>query len=445
MICPSCGREIPDDVDICPYCTANLKRRVEIKKIYIIALILIVVGASYASLAYASSEIPITKISDLGIDDNYKFVHVRGVVVDYPRVYESEYGVSELLITISDGTDELTVKVYRDLINKVVDRNKVPGLGDTVDAQGIFSYTTRKTLTVNEVKNLKVIRGTYNPVSIRNIVNAAPWALREEMRVEVRGNITSVREYSFGYIATLDDLLDVVVPRSYVSLNLVDFGDMGSGIVKIYGVLKFYRPNEPSSSYQEVNLSKVMKNPENYNSTNVDIRWATVVEKNEDENTLIISANGTQVQVYVGYGVKYYAPGEHVEIAGKFINYRGKWEIKVTRKADFVSEPKWEIVMHPEYKIVERKEYKNSYEMSIFELRNITGVVADYSETGGGLLITLWSENKSYSVYVESTASIHGTITYGVNVTVKGMVTMYRGSYEIKVRAFTHDLVEVRY
>ncbi len=316
MICPSCGREIPDDVDICPYCTASVKKRVDVKKIYIIALILVIVGASYATLAYASSTVPLTNIGSLSVSNNYEFVHVRGTVVDYPRVYESGYGVSELIITISDGTGELSVKIYRDLIKRVVEENKVPGMGDTVDAQGIFSYSTRKSLTINDVNNLKIIRGSYREMKISQIKSANPWSLSEGDRVWVKGNLTGVREYNFGYIATMDDSVDVVVPSAYTSLNIVGFKDLGSGIVKIYGTLEFYRSQEPSSSYETVNLSEVMKNPEAYNNTNIHIPWAEVIGKSEDNSTMIIQANETNITVYVGYGVKYYDPGEHVEVAG---------------------------------------------------------------------------------------------------------------------------------
>ena len=442
MICPSCGREIPDDVEICPYCTANVKKRVQIKRIYVISLILILVGATYATLSYASSEVPVRSISSLTISDNYEFVHVRGTVTDYPLVYESEYGVSELIITISDGTGTLSIKIYRDLIKQVVDEHKVPGIGDVVDAQGIFSYSTRKSLTINEVNNLNVWGGSYDEMKISRISTASPWDLKEGTRIQVEGNLTGVREYSFGYIATMDDSLDVVVPRAYTSLNLIDMKDLGSGIVKVYGVLKFYRPYKPSSSYTTVNLSHVMKNPEAFNNTNIDVPWAVVLEKNEDTNTLMIQANGTSVGVYVGYGVKYYDLEEHVEVAGKFINYKGTWEIKVTRESDFVSEPKWEIVAHPSYEIVERKNYENDGNLTLFALKNITGVVADYSDIGG-VVITLWSDNVSYDIYVEDRSSIIGNLNYGSKIIVKGMVTLYRGSYEIKVRAFTSDVVEV--
>lgn len=443
MICPSCGREIPDDVDICPYCTANVKSRIKIVKFYILAVILIIVGASYATLAYTSSEVPVVKICDLGIGDNYKFVHVRGEVADYPHVYESEYGVSELRITISDGTDELTIKIYRDLIGKMVEENKVPGIGDVVDAQGIFTYTTQKSLTINEAKNFRILsRGSFREMKVNEIASGNPWKFREGDRVWITGNITGVREYSFGYIARIDDSIDVVIPRSYSSLKIVDFRDMGSGVVKIYGVLKFYRSKEPTSSYQEVNLSAIMQNPEKYNGTNVNIRWAEVVEKNESGSTIKIDVNGTTIQVYVGYGVDYYDIGDHVEVAGKFINYYGTWEIKVTRKTDFVSEPKWELVMHPSYALISEKNYEHG-NLKLFELRNITGIVADYRKTGNGISITLWNTNGTYNIYVENIDSVNGKIDYGSKIVVKGMVTMYRGSYEIKVRAFTSDIVEV--
>ncbi len=43
----------------------------------------------------------------------------------------------------------------------------------------------------------------------------------------------------------------------------------------------------------------------------------------------------------------------------------------------------------------------------------------------------------------EDRSSIIGNLDYGSKVTVKGIVTIYKGNYEIKVRAFTDDAVEV--
>ena len=441
MKCPSCGMEIPDDVEICPYCTANVKKRVRIKAIYVVALTLIIVSATYAIFAYTQSGVEISKIGSLSINENYNFVHVRGVVVSYPRTYDSNYGVTQLSFTIDDGTGQITVKIYRDLIPRVVEEHKVPGIGDVVDAQGTFSYGTRKSLTINNVDFLNIEKGKYRGVNLKDVAMASPWDFKNGELIYVEGNITSVKEYSFGYISSIDDSVDLLIPHAYTSLALVNLSKLGSGIARIYGSLEFYQPKDHSSDYIAVNMSEVMKDPEEYNKTNVFVEWAQVVDKDEDNSTIMVNDNGTNVTVYSSYGVKYYDVGDYVQIQGKFVNYHGIWEISVTRKNDYITEPRWEIIMSSQYKIIEEKSYGS--DMSVYSLVELKGVVADYRTLSYGYLVTLWANNQSYDVYIENENSVNGHLDYGSNLVVKGMVTLYNGEKEIKVRAYTLDSVEV--
>ena len=442
MKCPSCGREIPDDTTICPYCTANVKRRVRIKIIYIVAITLVIVSSFYAFLAYASPGVAITKIGNLGVEQNYNFVHVRGEVVDYPRVYEGDYGVTEVVFTVNDGTGDISVRIYRSLVEKAVEQGKIPGVGDTVDVSGTFSYSTRKSLTVNNIDLLKVMKEKFNPTSLDKIYESPPWALQENFGVTVTGNITGMREYSFGFIATIDEKVDFLIPRAYYSLNMINLKDISSGYVSVDGALQFYEPYTPSIHYPVMNLSEVMKNPEDYNNTNIKILWGEVMDKNEDKRILNVRDNNTNITVYVASGVKYYDVGDHVEIQGKFQYYNGSWEISVIRRNDYVSEPKWEIITHPSYHVIYRKNY-TSGDFEMFSFREIGGIVIDYAHLSSGMSITVWSNNSSYNVYVENPASIKGSVDYGSKVIVKGMVTIYNGEWEIKVRAYSYDTVEV--
>ncbi len=433
--------EIPDDAKICPYCTADVKNRVRIKVIYVLALTLIIVSASYAIFAYTQSGVEITKIRNLTINENYNFIHVRGTVVSYPRTYDSNYGVTQLSFMVDDGTGQITIKIYRDLIPTVVKEHKVPGIGDVVDAQGTFSYGRKKSLTINNADFLNVEKGKYESANLRDIANGSPWDFKNGELVYTEGNITSVREYSFGYISSVDDSVDLLVPHAYTSLDLVNLSELGSGIAKIYGSLEFYEPKSHSSDYIAVNMSEVMKNPEEYNKTSVFVEWAKVVDKDEDNSTLVVSDNGTNVSVYSSHGVKYYNLGDYVQIQGKFVNYHGVWEISVARVNDFIIEPRWEIIMDSQYEIIEKKSYGSN--MSVYSLVEMNGVVADYRALSSGYLVTFWSNNHSYDVYVENGDSIKGNFDYGSSVIVKGMITLYNGEEEIKVRAYTEDVMGV--
>ncbi len=443
MKCPSCGLEIPDDSEICPYCTANVKKRVRIKSIYVVALILIIVFPTYAILAYTSSDVQITPIKDLTIDDNYNFIHVRGTVIKYPTVYDSNYGVTQLGFVISDGTGEISVKIYRDQIERVVKEHKIPGIGDVVDVEGTFSYGSRKSVIVNNVEFLHVIKGSFKHISVKMLNDAPPWAFKDGTLVTTDGNITGVREYSFGMISTLDDSVDLVIPHAYTALNVVNIKTLGSGVAEIYGSLKLYRPKQPTSGYLTVNLKDLINNPERYNGTNVHVLWARIISKNEISRVIKVCENSTNITVYSKYGVSYYNVGDNVEIQGKFVRYNGTWEIKVTRKNDFIAEPKWEIIMHPQFSIIHKKDYREGENMSLYSLVKLRGIVADYRVMNSGYLITLWNDNRTYSVYVESQENVHGHVDYGKSVVVMGMVTKYKSGEEIKVRAFTEDSLEV--
>ncbi len=442
MKCPSCGLEIPDDVEICPYCTAHVKRRVRIRAIYVIALVLILVSGVYGTLAYVNAGVPVSKISSLGIDDNYRFVHVEGVVTGYPFAYETPYGVTQIGFTISDGTGQLTVKIYSDQVEQAVKLGKIPGLGDRVDVSGTFAYSSRKSISVNDVYLLHVYRSDYRSVTVKGISDASPWDFKNYEAVSVRGNITGVRQYSFGDIATIDNGVDLLIPRAYIALHLVDLKNMSSGVVEFYGATLYYQPVKPSSDYQVVNLSDVMKNPEAYNKTNVRVPWALVIDKNKDASTIEVRANNTNITVYAR-DVSRIRIGSHVEIQGKFVNFHGEWEISAVRKTDFVSTPSWEVVAHPSFKIIEKKNY-GKFPAPVNSFVEMSGVVADYRPLKVGVLVTLWSNNASYSVYVENDGSIRGTLQPGAHVGVHGIVTEYSGQLEIKVRSYTNDYLEVK-
>ena len=441
MRCPSCGREIPDDSEICPYCTASIKHRVRIKTIYIVALTLIIIGSTYAVLAYTGGEVPITKIRDLGLTDNYNFIRLHGVVDGYPWVYENEYEVTSFRFKLNDGTGTITIKLYSTMIKKMLETGKIPEMGDTVDIKGTYLYSSNS-LVLNNIDYLKIQKPEAKGMDINDIISSAPWDLDDGERIYVDGNITSVREYSFGYICSIDEKLDLLIPRAYYSLDILNLSSMGSGYIRIYGSLQFYRPIQPSSSYEIVNLPELMENPEKYNGSSIRIPWAEVVEKNEDSKMIKIYSNGSYVDVYVRDGVRYYDVGDHVEIQGKFVNYQGNWEISVSRSGDFVSEPKWEVIAGTSYEILQKKNYERNDNLEEFSLREIEGIVVDYRIYTYSAIITVWSDNRSYSVYLESNRMFKG-VDYGKRIIVRGIVTLYNGEPEIKVRPFTEDSVEV--
>ncbi len=450
MKCPSCGREIPDDTVLCPYCTANVKKRIRLNRIYAVALSLLIIASAYSILSYAAAGIPVTKIKDLSMSDDRNFVRVKGYVVDYPRVYEGSYGVTALVFTINDGTGDLTVKIYRSVMWKVVSERKVPGMGDLVDVRGTFFYSTTKSITLNNPDYLVIKRPEFS--SIRNLTalsNSPPWAYRDGEGVDITGNITGVREYSWGYILSVDELLDVIMPRAYVSLNITNLKNISSGISRFYGTLEYYRSYQPSTLYPVYNLSTLLSDPEKYNGTSARILWATVVHKDEANNTIFIDQNGTEICVYVSSGVRYYDVGEHVELQGKFEWFAGHWEIAIIRESDYIIEPKWELIAHPQCELVERKSYEATTEYHLCGLMRVEGIVADYTEySSGSVSITLY--NASYpgcvvNVYVEHKSSISGLLQSGSKVVVRGMALIYNGDWEIKVRAYTNDSVEVIY
>ncbi len=441
MKCPSCGKEIPDDSEICPYCTASIKHRVRVKSIYVAALVLLIIGASYGVLAYYGSEIPVTKIRDLGLKDNYNFIRIKGVVDGYPWVYENEYQVTSFRFKVNDGTGSITVKLYSGAIERMMALGNVPEMGDTVDIKGTYLYSSNS-IVVNNPEYMVVEKGDYREISLDELSSAPPWAFTQGEKVVVRGNITGVSGYSFGFICPMDEKVDILIPRAFYSLKILNLSDMGSSVISLYGSLEFYRPIQPSPSYQVVDLPYLLNHTEEFNGTQIRITWAQVLFKDEDSRTIEVESNGSRINVYVRRGVRYYDPGEYVEIQGKFIKYNGSWEISVSDSYDYVSEPRWEVIAGTKYDVVERKEYSDNPNLELFSLREIRGKVVDYTMFTSSALITLWNENGTYTVYVESNTMASG-IDYGMEVLVKGIVTEYQGRYELKLRPFTEDSLEV--
>ncbi|MCD6106418.1 MAG: zinc-ribbon domain-containing protein [Thermoplasmata archaeon] len=248
MRCPSCGREIPEGVDVCPHCGARVTKRLGMRALLAFSLALILVGGVYAALSLQGYR-TYAQIGDLSRKMTYASVQVSGIVTGSPSVYLNPRGMEGISFTISDGTGELRIRVYGKAAQRLVDSRVLPSLGDRVEVSGtlLWSSAGYLYLSVNYADAL-VIREDlrhFQELSITRIASASPSELEEYSMVETTGIVTSVRPMEYLVLYTLTD------PGSGSSVTLVMNGltryvlgdaklGLGNGTVTVRGALKLY-------------------------------------------------------------------------------------------------------------------------------------------------------------------------------------------------------------
>ncbi len=248
MRCPSCGREIPEGVEVCPYCGARVTRRLGARALLAFSLALILVGAVYAALSLQGYGTQVS-IGDLSRRMTYASIQVSGIVTGSPSVYLNPRGLEGISFTISDGTGELRIRVYGRAAQRLVDSRVLPSLGDRVQVSGtlLWSSAGYLYLSVNYADALVVREDLreFRSMPISRISSASPSELEEYSMVETSGIVVSVRPMEYLILYTLQD------PATGDTVTLVMNGltryvlgeaklGLGNGTVTVRGALKLY-------------------------------------------------------------------------------------------------------------------------------------------------------------------------------------------------------------
>ncbi len=232
-----------------------------------------------------------------------------------------------------------------------------------------------------------------------------------------------------------------------------------SDIVEIKGIFKEYRGSweiyvsgddwvryiggKGNFSYYTLNYSEFAGNENYYNLSFVNLT-GTVVDVgvsylfkigNATHNTTVYVERGGVIEGAV-------LEGAVVQVCGLVTRYNGDWEIKVrngtTDYVEVISEPP---INYTTVNITELLTNASSY--------NGTSVYVPWSVCVSVYANWLfWVSNSStnsddLSVYVEPGGTVNGTVFVGAKLEIWGVVTIYNGQWEIKIRNGTSDGVYV--
>jgi DNA/RNA endonuclease YhcR with UshA esterase domain len=208
--CPSCGRFV-GPYEVCPYCGARQAPRLSLRAVKWGAILLATVGLALLWIAAARAPLPHISIQQAAATMNFAYVEIAGQVVCSPAYNPDSRSLS---FTVDDGTGQMRVWAFRDVVDKLRAAGRIPGLGDRVTVAGTLRVREEDvSLTLNVPEHLDILRPAAEDRAIRSIT--ADDALR---RVRVRGQVWDVREpYSGLTLITLRDAtgaVDVAVDAS---------------------------------------------------------------------------------------------------------------------------------------------------------------------------------------------------------------------------------------
>lgn len=179
--CPSCGRFV-GPYETCPYCGAQVNRRLSMRIVKGAALLLATVWLFALWWMARHVEVPLLSVQEAQGTMNMAYVRLRGSVVRSPTYDpEGEY----LSFWLDDGSGEVMVSAYRDVTRALVARQQVPMPGDTVEVAGTLRIREDfVSLTLNVPEHLTVERPAPLPVRA-----GALTSLDEGLRVVVTGEV----------------------------------------------------------------------------------------------------------------------------------------------------------------------------------------------------------------------------------------------------------------
>ncbi len=155
--CPSCGRD-PGANDLCPYCGADLKHRLQIRTFGIAAIVIAVLGLIGLAVFATRTPVPAVNIADVQSTYNYAYVQINGLVSRGPNYNPT---AQALTFWVRDETGELMISSFRATTQALITADQVPAPGDTVSVQGTLRVRdTTPSLTLDAPEALTLTRAT---------------------------------------------------------------------------------------------------------------------------------------------------------------------------------------------------------------------------------------------------------------------------------------------
>ncbi len=134
-VCPACERYI-DTATVCPYCDADTKQAPRFRRFRILALVMLLAGATGMLLVDDKDPHAITPIGSIGPDFSHHYAHVSGRVVRPPYIVEEEDVISYLSFMLEDETGRMRIQIDASTAQALRDADTLPWEGSALNAQG---------------------------------------------------------------------------------------------------------------------------------------------------------------------------------------------------------------------------------------------------------------------------------------------------------------------
>lgn len=255
-VCPSCGRFV-GPLEKCPYCGANIQKRLPLKYLKLACLVLAIVGVALLVYAASGTATPTTKIGNVGATMNYAFVRIEGIVTRGP-LYDADAGT--LRFYVADETGELQATAFRDVTATLLEQRKIPSVGDKIVLDGTLRVRDDFS-SLNVAAADKVMLTP--PLSEK--VNIAEIGTDDELRfVQVTGDVREIRKpYEGLTLITVGDEageIEVAVSADIEKLDkpipALEPGDM----VSVRAVVSLFRDEPQLALRQTQDLKFVNQN-----------------------------------------------------------------------------------------------------------------------------------------------------------------------------------------
>lgn len=348
--CPSCGRFV-GPLEKCPYCGADIKKRLPLKYLRLACLILAVAGIALLLYGVSGSSTPATKIGNVGATMNYAYVKIKGTVTRGP-MYDAD--TKALRFYIADDTGEIQAATFRDVTEQLIAQNKIPTTGDAIQVEGTLRVRDDFTsFNVASANKLTLTPPSVSEISIKEI------GYDDELRyVTVRGDVREIRTpYEGLTLVSLGDAggeIDVAfnadIEKLYGALPTFELGDS----VQVQGIVTYFRDSP----------QLFLRHPRDFKKLDVDNTAGTKnrigdLDESRVNQRVQVSGNVTRVSkfsqgmraviaddtgeitvvlwqdVYDEIGnASDLQKGAHVNVLGKLTQYRGELEIVPNRAGD---------------------------------------------------------------------------------------------------------------
>ncbi len=208
--CPSCGRYV-GSYEICPYCGARVRVRIEIKVLAILALVLSIGGVVALYFAGKATEPRTVYIRDIEPEMNYARVKIKGYAYTssyyddvqgrlYFSLVDEEWSYNERF-----KTQTVMVYIYSPTSRELIELGRVPVSGDRVEVIGTLRIRDSISLIVDDARDLRIIREKPQAISVEEAVEN--WTQYIGTSVSVAGWIVEYEDHGSFILCSIKDYL----------------------------------------------------------------------------------------------------------------------------------------------------------------------------------------------------------------------------------------------